>query len=80
MPSQIDILENGVILDTDVVSYIFDNKEPAKAFSPYLIGREIAISFITLGEVYRGAYKNNWGNNRLLAWVFRSSLSNGSGQ
>lgn len=58
-------IENGVILDTNVVSYIFDGRPQSRFFGPYLIGRKRAISFITLAELFHGAKKDRWGEQKL---------------
>ena len=58
MPTNI---ADGVILDTNVVSFIFKKKEPYSYFLPFLINQNVAISFITLAELYHGVYKDNWG-------------------
>jgi len=67
MQRAINSTQSGILLDTDVVSFIFDNKPQAKLFNPYLIDRDIAISFITLGELYHGAFKSKWGAVRISA-------------
>jgi predicted nucleic acid-binding protein len=65
MQNLISPLEDRVVLDTDVVSFVFKEKEQAKFFYPYLKNRILAISFITVGELYDGVRKDRWGNNRV---------------
>ena len=55
-----------VLVDTDVFSYIFRNDTRAEFFQPYLVHRTLAISFMSVGELYFGAYKNDWGSKNLL--------------
>lgn len=50
-----------VLVDTDVYSYMLNGKSPAAAYRKHVEGKHIALSFITIGELYYGAYKRNWG-------------------
>jgi len=54
-----------ILLDTDVYSYIIKNHPEAEQFRPNLSGKIVSLSFITVGELYYGAYKNEWGQRRL---------------
>ena len=53
------------LLDSDVVSYIVDQKPEAARFLPLLDGYASAISFVTLGEVLRGLREQNWSVRRI---------------
>ena len=59
------IPRNRILCDTDVVSYIFGGHSQAKFFHPYLNGQTLAVSFMTVGQLYYGAYKANWGTTKL---------------
>ena len=50
-----------IILDTNVVSYLMKGGPLAEAYTPHVEGRLLAIAFITVGELYFGAEKGNWG-------------------
>jgi predicted nucleic acid-binding protein len=50
-----------VVVDTDVVSYLFKRDTRAALFEPYLVGRQPGISFMTLAELARWAEERNWG-------------------
>jgi predicted nucleic acid-binding protein len=50
-----------VILDTNIVSYLMRGGELAKAYLPHVQDKLLAIAFITVGEMYFGAEKGNWG-------------------
>jgi tRNA(fMet)-specific endonuclease VapC len=63
--TQLPIREDRIIADTDVVSYVFGEREEAKFFLPYFSGKTIAISFITVAQVYFGAFKNNWSDTKV---------------
>ena len=51
-----------IILDTCVVSYLMRGGEQAKAYLPHVQGKLLAVSFITVGEMYFGAEKARWGD------------------
>jgi tRNA(fMet)-specific endonuclease VapC len=57
---------NGiVVVDTDVVSYLFKGDTRAEAYRQHLQGKTLAISFMTVAELYQWAYVRNWGEQRL---------------
>ncbi len=56
---------NGLLIDTDVLSCVAWQKPPAKAFEPLLLGKLPFVSFATVGEMYFGAAKANWGERRI---------------
>lgn len=50
-----------IILDTNIVSYLMRGGREASMYEPHVRNRSLAISFITVGELYYGAEKRNWG-------------------
>ena len=56
---------NGLLIDTDVLSYVAWQKPPGEAFEPLLVGKLPFVSFVTVGEMYFGAAKANWGERRI---------------
>lgn len=56
---------DAVLLDTDVFSFLMKGGERAKRYAPHVQGKTISISFITVGELYAGAFKANWTQERL---------------
>lgn len=54
----------GVLVDTDVVSYLFRRDRRARAYQPHLIGRVWTISFMTLAELEWGMLHRGWGLDR----------------
>ncbi len=54
-----------VILDTDVFSFIYKRNQKAILFRPYIDGVNATICFATLAELYFGAYKANWGKQKI---------------
>lgn len=49
-----------VILDTNVVSYLMRGGPLAEAYAPHVQNRLLAITFVTIGELYFGAEKGKW--------------------
>lgn len=56
--------ESSVLVDTNVVSYIMRADTRAKFYLPHLQGKLLAISFITVGEMFYGAEKKGWGEQK----------------
>ncbi|MFA4910306.1 MAG: type II toxin-antitoxin system VapC family toxin [Desulfobacteria bacterium] len=55
-----------IIIDTNIVSYLMRGGHEAKVYTSHLRGKLIAISFVTVGELYYGAEKGNWGQKKRL--------------
>lgn len=53
------------ILDTDVVSYIMAGRTEASVYLDLLEDHTAGISFVTVGELLRGAYQAKWGDRRV---------------
>ncbi len=51
----------GLLVDTDVLSWIALGKPEAKPFEPLLLDKLPFISFVTVGEMCFGAERANWG-------------------
>lgn len=54
-----------VLLDTNLISFIFKNDTRAKEYSPFLKGNLLAISFMTVAELYQWGYVHNWQKKRI---------------
>ena len=65
---------NRVVVDTNIVSYVFKRDTRAGVYTRHLEGRVLAISFMTLAELYRWAFERNWSpkNRELLASHLRN--------
>jgi toxin FitB len=48
-----------VVLDTDVASPIYKGRLPA-ALAARLVGHEVCVTFVTVGELARWAEKRHW--------------------
>lgn len=55
-----------IILDTNIVSYLMKGRNLAQVYSRHIQGKLLSISFITVGEMYYGAEKGNWGEKKRL--------------
>jgi predicted nucleic acid-binding protein len=61
-----------VLLDTDVFSFLArDHDTRGDAYRPYVRGKTVAISFITVGEIYFGADKKGWSSKTLSTFMER---------
>ncbi len=54
-----------VLLDTNVVSYLLKGDTRALAYAPLLHGHRLAISFMTVAELFEWAAIRTWGPTRL---------------
>ena len=54
-----------IVADTNIVSYLFKNHTLADAYRPLLQGHTWTISFMTVAEVYEGAFRRRWGAGKL---------------
>lgn len=54
----------AVVVDTDVVSYLFRSDTRAEAYRPHLTGRLLVVSFMTVAELDRWALERDWGEAR----------------
>ena len=54
-----------LVLDTNIVSFLMRGHRLADIYRPHLEGCTLAISFMTVGELYEGAYRAGWGRERL---------------
>lgn len=52
-----------LVLDTNIVSFLMNDHPLARR---HLEGRTLAISFMTMAEMYHGAYRARWGRNRFV--------------
>jgi predicted nucleic acid-binding protein len=50
-----------MVVDTDVVSFLFKNHSLAPAYQAIVVGRCLAVSLITVAEIEYGMEAKNWG-------------------
>jgi predicted nucleic acid-binding protein len=54
-----------IVVDTDVVSFLFKNHPIGLRYDPELAGRVALISFMTVAEIERWTIQYRWGEHRL---------------
>ena len=54
-------MNKWLMIDTDIVSHLMRGGHVADIYMPHLQGKKLAISFVTVGEMYFGAEKAGWG-------------------
>lgn len=54
-----------VLLDTNVISFLFKGDTRARAYAPLLEGHRLAVSFVTIAELFEWAATRKWGQPRL---------------
>jgi predicted nucleic acid-binding protein len=54
-----------VVVDTDVISFIFKDHQLAPVYQAILAGRSLTVSLITLAEIEYGMEVKNWGTSAL---------------
>jgi predicted nucleic acid-binding protein len=53
-----------VVVDTDVVSFLFKSHPLASAYQAILAGRSLTVSLFTIAEIEYGMEAKNWGATR----------------
>jgi tRNA(fMet)-specific endonuclease VapC len=59
-----ELTHPAVVVDTDVVSYLFKGDSRAASYHTHLIGRVAVVSFMTVAELDAWAELRNWGTQR----------------
>jgi len=54
-----------ILIDTDIASFIFKGSDYADPYIPLLTGNELALSFMTIAELFQWAIVRQWGNRRI---------------
>jgi len=54
-----------LLLDTNVVSYLIKGHSFAERYRRHLEGHTLALSFMSVGELYEGAFRAGWSQHRL---------------
>ena len=53
-----------IVIDTDVVSYLFKGDTRGSLYRPHVAGKLLLISFMTLAELRQWSLLKNWGERR----------------
>jgi len=54
----------AIVVDTDIVSYIFKKDTRSELYEPHLIQVPKFISFMTFAELRRWKFQSNWGKTK----------------
>lgn len=54
-----------LLVDTNIVSYLYKQDTRAALYAPHLLGQEVAISLMTLAELLQWAAFRQWGLTRV---------------
>jgi tRNA(fMet)-specific endonuclease VapC len=54
-----------VLIDTDIASFILKGSSYTDSYLPLLSGQELALSFMTVAELFQWAILRRWGDRRL---------------
>jgi tRNA(fMet)-specific endonuclease VapC len=54
-----------LLVDTDVFSYIHKNDTRAELYRKHLDGKRLALSFMSVAELYRWAVEHRWGQKKI---------------
>lgn len=55
---------SGVLLDTDIFSFMFKDDTRARPYKRHLIGKDVCISFMSVAELYRWSQIHKWGSQK----------------
>jgi tRNA(fMet)-specific endonuclease VapC len=53
------------LVDTDVASYVLKGHSLARLYRRHLQGHDLAVSFMSVAELYEWAFRARWGRTRL---------------
>jgi predicted nucleic acid-binding protein len=56
--------DGKLMLDTNILSYLWKNDPLAQLYAPHLAGKLLVISFITVGELFYWWEDKGWGERR----------------
>jgi tRNA(fMet)-specific endonuclease VapC len=54
-----------LLIDTDIASFLFKGSNYADPYRPLLSGQELALSFMSVAELFQWAILRQWGDRRL---------------
>jgi predicted nucleic acid-binding protein len=55
-----------LLIYTDIASFVFKGSDYADPYTPLLSGHELALSFMTVAELFQWAIMRQWGDRRLI--------------
>src|SRR5271170_6324187 len=54
-------MNETVLLDTDVTSFLFKKSPLAIPFRPFIRGKQLALAFVSVAELFKWTLKRGWG-------------------
>lgn len=54
-----------VVVDTDVVSFVFKKDTRSALYKPHLDGEFMILSFMTMAELFQWSLTSNWGQRKM---------------
>lgn len=54
-------MNDTLVLDTDVASFLFKKSPRAKPFRPLAKGKRLALAFVSVAELFKWTIKRHWG-------------------
>lgn len=58
-------MQSVCLVDTDIFSYLWQDRPESRKFRSLLEGRVLALSFTSVAEAYKGAYLRQWSDRKL---------------
>ena len=56
-----------ILIDTNIASFILKGSDYAEPYEIILSGHELALSFMSVTELYQWAFIHKWGDRRIIA-------------
>ena len=60
----VSLTDEPIAVDTNVIGWLFSRRPERLPYKPYLTGRQLVISFMTVAELRFGAEVAGWGQAR----------------
>ena len=54
-----------LLLDTDVTSFLLKGSQYAESYRPIVEGKRLALSFMSVAQLYKWTLKRNWGAKKI---------------
>ena len=54
-----------ILIDTNIASFIFKGSAYIRPYEPLLNNQELALSFMSIAELYQWAFVRQWGDRRI---------------
>jgi tRNA(fMet)-specific endonuclease VapC len=61
-------MKADILLDTNILIYVAKGHEIAKKYQPHISGKRLAVSIITVGELFFGCYRSSQVEANIKFW------------